>query len=222
LQQSRLDIPRAPRTRLSGEEIANVLTHGLGAVLSAVGALMLLVLAALQRDAWKIVSFGVYGGTLVLLYVASTLYHLVQRPRAKRVLRVLDHSAIYLLIAGTYTPFLLVGLRGVWGWTLLGLIWALALAGIGLKVFSWRRPRGLSLSTVAYLLLGWLGVVALPEILNRLPLGALLWLLAGGVMYTLGVVFFLWKGLRYHHAIWHLFVLAGSAFHYGTIWVYLA
>lgn len=219
MQRSSLD---APRTRLPGEEIANALTHGLGVVLSAVGALVLLVVAALQRDVWKIASFSVYGGTLILLYTSSTLYHLVQRPRAKQILRVLDHAAIYLLIAGTYTPFLLVGLRGVWGWTLFGILWGLALAGIGFKVFSRRRFRGLPLSTAMYVLMGWLGVLALPEILARVPLGALLWLLAGGVMYTAGVAFFSWQRLRYHHTIWHLFVLAGSGFHYVAILRYLA
>jgi len=182
----------------------------------------LVVLAALQRDAWKLASFVVYGSSLVLLYTSSTLYHLVQRPRAKQLFRVLDHVSIYLLIAGTYTPFLLVGLRGVWGWTLFGIIWALALGGIAFKVFSRRRFHGVPISTATYLLMGWLGVLALPEIVKSVPPGALLWLLAGGAMYSAGVVFFSWERLRYHHAVWHLFVLAGSACHYVAIAGYLA
>ncbi len=222
MQESRLSASQRSRARIPSEEIANSITHGIGVALSVIAAVVLIVLAALQRDVWRIVSFSVYGGTLVLLYSSSTLYHLVQHPRAKRIFRILDHVSIYLLIAGTYTPFLLVALRGVWGWTLFGVIWGLALAGVWFKAFSSRRFRGLPLSTAMYLLMGWLSVIALPELLARVPLGGLIWLIAGGVMYTAGVVFFSWRKLRYHHAIWHLFVLAGSASHYIAVVVYLA
>ena len=205
----------------SNEEIANGITHGVGVVLSTIGAAVLITSAALRGDVWRIASFSVYGSSLVFLYLSSTLYHLFQSSRMKQLFRVLDHTAIYLLIAGTYTPFLLISLRGVWGWTLFGIIWGLALAGIGFKVFSKRRFRGLPLSTATYVLMGWLGIIALKELLARLPLGGLIWLFAGGMLYTAGIIFFSWQRLRYHHAIWHLFVLGGSACHYVAIALYL-
>lgn len=182
---------------------------------------MLIISAALRGDAWRIASFSVYGSTLMFLYLSSTLYHLFRDSRMKRLFRVLDHVAIYLLIAGTYTPFLLISLRGIWGWTLFGIIWGLALAGIGFKVFSKRRFHGLPLSTATYILMGWLGIIALKELLAHLPLSGLIWLFVGGVLYTAGIIFFSWRTLRYHHAIWHLFVLGGSACHYIAVFSYL-
>jgi len=198
-----------------GEEIANSITHGLGTGLSVAGLTALVLLAALYGDVWQIVGFSIYGSTLIVLYLASTLYHGFQNPRAKRVFRIIDHAAIFLLIAGTYTPFLLISMRGVWGWTLLGIVWGLALLGVGFKVFFTHRfPVG---STLAYVLMGWLGVVAWKEAVARIPAGGLIWLGLGGVAYTVGVIFYAWKRLPYNHAIWHLFVLAGSICHYLAV-----
>ena len=201
------------------EETINAVTHGAGAVLGAAGLAVLVVLAALRGDAWHVVSCAIYGATLVLLFTSSTLYHSFRGPRIKHVFRVIDHSSIYLLIAGTYTPFLLVRLRGGWGWSLFGVVWGLALAGIAFQVFFVDRFR--LAQTLIYLGMGWLVVVATRPLLTRVPLGGLLWLLAGGLFYSLGAVFYLWKKLPYHHGIWHLFVLAGSICHYFAILIYV-
>lgn len=201
--------------RLSAEELANSLTHGLGLILSIAGLVTLLSLAVMRGSAWCIVGCAIYGSTLLCLYVASTLYHGVRSGRLKRILNICDHSAIYLLIAGTYTPFLLVNLRGGWGWSLFAVIWGLAMAGILLKV--WLVKYSSILSTALYLLMGWLVLIAVKPMLLRVPLSGLLWLLAGGVLYTVGVVFYAWKKLPYNHAIWHGFVLAGSACHYFAV-----
>ena len=199
----------------SNEEIANSITHGIGAALSIAGLTLLVVLAVIYGDAWRVVSFSVYGSTLVLLYLASTLYHSVQHPKVKPILRIFDHAAIYLLIAGTYTPFTLVSMRGVWGWTIFGIVWALALAGIVFKLFFIGRFE--NLSTVAYVLMGWVVVIAFKELWVSLPMGGIIWLILGGVTYTLGVVFYAWEKLPYNHAIWHLFVLGGSLCHFFAI-----
>lgn len=201
------------------EETINAVTHGAGAVLGAAGLAVLVALAALRGDAWHVASCAIYGATLVLLFTSSTLYHSFRGPRVKHVFRVIDHSSIYLLIAGTYTPFLLVSLRGGWGWSLFGVVWGLALAGIAFQVFFVDRFR--LAQTLIYLGMGWLVVVATRPLLQRVPLGGLLWLLAGGLSYTLGAVFYLWKKLPYHHGIWHLFVLAGSVCHYFAILLYV-
>jgi len=199
------------------EETINAVTHGLGAVLGAGGLVLLLALAALRGDAWYVVSCSIYGATLVLLFTSSTLYHSFRRPRVKHVFRIIDHSSIYLLIAGTYTPFLLVSLRGRWGWSLFGVVWGLA--GIAFQVFFVHRFR--LAQTLIYLVMGWLAVVAVKPLLTRVPRPGLLWLLAGGLFYSLGAVFYLWKKLPYHHGIWHLFVLAGSVCHYFAILFYV-
>ncbi len=201
--------------RLSAEELANSLTHGAGLMLSIAGFMVLLVLAAVRGSAWRIVSCAVYGSTLICLYTASTLYHGIRSRRLKRVLKICDHSAIYLLIAGTYTPFLLVNLRGSWGWSLFAVIWGLAMAGILFKV--WFVEHFPVLSTVVYLLMGWLALVAVKPMLLSVPQSGVLWLLAGGVLYTVGVVFYAWKKIPYNHAIWHGFVLAGSTCHYFAV-----
>ncbi|HEV2221546.1 MAG TPA: hemolysin III family protein [Candidatus Acidoferrales bacterium] len=201
--------------RRSAEELANSLTHGLGLILSIAGLATLLSLAVMRGSAWRIVGCAIYGSTLLCLYVASTLYHGVRSGRLKRILNICDHSAIYLLIAGTYTPFLLVNLRGGWGWSLFALIWGLAMAGILLKV--WLVKHSSILSTALYLLMGWLVLIAVKPMLLTVPLSGLLWLLAGGVLYTVGVVFYAWKKLPYNHAIWHGFVLVGSACHYFAV-----
>jgi len=194
-----------------GEEIANSVTHGVGVVLSVAALAVLATLAALRGNAWHIVGCSVFGATLVVLYLASTLYHGVRWPRAKRVLRVLDHSAIFLLIAGTYTPFTLVTLRGAWGWSLFGVIWGLAALGIVSRVTFLRRFP--VVSVVLYLAMGWAVVVAARPLLSAVDMGGLLLLVGGGVAYTGGVAFYAWQRLPYHHAIWHGFVLLGSTLH---------
>lgn len=183
------------------------------------GLAVLVTLAALKGTAWHIVGCSVYGATLVLLYTASTLYHSVRSPRLKRFFRIIDHASIYLLIAGTYTPFTLVNLRGGWGWTLFGLVWGLAALGILFKVFFVGRFS--IASTAVYLLMGWLVVIAIKPLLTLVPSGGILWLLAGGLAYTAGVVFFAWERMPYNHAVWHVFVLTGSICHYFAVLFYV-
>ena len=201
--------------RIARDELANVLTHGAGAVASAAGAAVLVTIAALGGDAWKVVGSAVFGTTLVLLYSASTLYHAARSPLARARLKVLDHCAIYLLIAGSYTPFTLIGLRGGWGWSLFGVIWGLAVAGTIFKLFfTGRFPR---LSTAIYLAMGWLVLVAVVPMVQRLPAATLAWLVAGGVAYTAGTLFYHSRRIPQAHAIWHLFVLGGSACHFAAV-----
>ena len=199
------------RTPSVGEEIASSVTHGIGLAASIIVLPVLITVAARDGDAWRITSATIFGSSLILLYGASTLYHALPRSRAKRVFRILDHSAIYLLIAGTYTPFLLGPLRGAWGWSLFVVIWLLAIGGVVMK--STLGIRWARLSTIVYLLMGWLGVVAVKPLLERVSPPGLLWLLAGGLAYTIGVIFYGWGRLRYGHAIWHLFVGTGSVCH---------
>ncbi len=203
-----------------GEEIFHSVTHGIGAGLSIAGLTLLVVLAVLYGNTYHIVSFSIYGVTLVILYLASTLYHSFQNPTAKRVFRIIDHASIYLLIAGTYTPFLLVAIGGVLGWVLLVIIWGLALFGASLKALFIQRFQKLSL--LAYVLMGWLCVVAMKQLVASIPPAGLGWLLAGGIAYTVGIIFYALKKVRYMHAVWHLFVLAGSICHYFAILLYLA
>jgi hemolysin III len=200
-------------------ELANSVTHGLGLALSVAGCALLVTVAALRGSARHIVACSIYGGTLVCLYSASTIYHSVRSRRLKRVLRIVDHSSIYLLIAGTYTPFTLILLRGGWGWTLFGLVWGLSVAGIVLKV--WFVDRMPIVSTLVYVAMGWLVIIAIKPVVAVVPLAAILWLLAGGLFYTGGVAFFAWEKLPYHHAIWHLFVLGGSVCHYFAVLHYV-
>ncbi len=201
------------------EELANSVTHGIGTGLSIAGLIILVVLAVKQGSVWHVVSFSIYGSSLILLYLASTLYHSFQKPRLKHVFRVLDHSAIYVLIAGTYTPFMLVSLRGPWGWSLFSVVWGLAVAGILFKSLFISRFERLSL--VVYLLMGWLGLIAARQMWMEIPTGGLIWLVAGGVFYSLGVIFYQWRLFPYHHAVWHLFVLAGSICHYFSVLLYV-
>ena len=202
-----------------GEEIAHSISHGLGVVLSIAGLAVLVAYASINGDAWHVVSCSIYGATLILLYSASTLYHAIPHPAAKAVLRRLDHAAIYLLIAGTYTPFMLVNLRGPWGWSLFGIIWGVALLGVVLEFIKLRGIKRLSLAL--YLGLGWVVVVAINPMLEQVEPGGLLLLLIGGLCYSFGVIFYVWKRLAYHHAIWHLFVLAGSVFHFFSVLYYV-
>lgn len=201
------------------EELANSITHGVGAFL-AVGALgILTAFATLFGDAWHIVGCGIFGATLIILYAASTLYHSVRRTRVKALLRVIDHAAIFLLIAGTYTPFLLVNLRGPWGWSLFGVVWGIALIGIIFQVSLLRRWPIASVGL--YVGMGFLVVVAIKPLLAALLPAGLFLLLAGGLAYILGLSFYGWRRLPYHHAVWHLFVLAGSAFHFFAVLFYV-
>jgi hemolysin III len=202
------------------EELVNALTHGFGLALCLAGVPVLIVLAALHaRTAWHITGVSVYGASLTALYACSTVYHAVRSPGWKSLLQVADHSAIYLLIAGTYTPFTLVTLRGGWGWFLLGAVWTICIAGILLKIVLAGRLHALAISL--YVLSGWLIVVAIRPVWQHLPGGGLLWLLAGGTCYTGGLVFYGWKRCPYHHAVWHVFVLAGSVCHYFSILFYV-
>ena len=198
----------------------NSITHTVGAAMAAIGSPLLILLAARSGDPWKIVSFSIYGATLLILYLSSTLYHSV-RGSAKDVFRTLDYCAIYLLIAGTYTPFTLVTLRGPWGWSLFGLVWGLALAGIIQEIRFAKGARILSL--VIYLIMGWLGIIAVKPLLAALTGGGFAWLAAGGFFYTVGIAFYVTDHkLRHGHGVWHLFVLAGSVCHYGAILFYVA
>ena len=197
------------------DEIANALTHGLGAAAALAGGAVLITLAAIHGDGWQLAGAIVFGITLLLLYTASTLYHAIQHPIAKGRLKVFDHCAIYLLIAGTYTPFTLIGLRGPWGWGLFAAIWTIALAGVVFKLFhTGRFPR---LSTALYVAMCWLVVVAIKPMLASIDAWRLGWLLAGGVFYTLGTYFYHRESIPYAHAIWHLFVIAGSVCHFVAV-----
>lgn len=195
------------------------MTHGLGAVLGIAGLCVLVARAVLYGDGWHLASSIVFGTTIILMYSASTLYHGIPLPRAKQVLRVIDHSTIYFLIAGTYTPFALVTLRDSWGWPLFTTVWALALAGVVFKIFYTGRFERLSLAI--YLGMGWCVVLVVKPLLGVLAPEGLWLMLAGGLCYTGGVAFYVWEKLRYHHAIWHLFVLAGTVLHYLAILLYV-
>lgn len=200
-------------------EWINSLTHGFGWALSIAALTVMVVFAALKGTARHVVGTSIFGTTLVLLYAMSTLYHAFRGPRVKKVFRILDHSAIYLLIAGTYTPFCLTVLRGAWGWSIFGVVWGLATLGVVLKsVFG---PRRGSLSLVLYLAMGWLGAVAILPLWRALPPWGVAWLFGGGACYSLGTLFYAWKRLPFSHAVWHLFVLAGSACHVVTVMAFL-
>ncbi|MGF1836272.1 PAQR family membrane homeostasis protein TrhA [Photobacterium sanguinicancri] len=202
------------------EEIANSVSHGLGMLFGIVGLVLLLVQANnLNADAMSIASLSVYGGSMILLYLASTLYHAITLEKAKRVLKTLDHCAIYLLIAGTYTPFLLITLRTPLAMTLMAVIWGLALLGIALKIMFVYRFKKLSLAT--YLVMGWLALIAVYQLSLSLATGGLVLLGLGGVIYSLGVVFYVNKRIPYNHAIWHLFVLGGTICHFFAIYLYV-
>ncbi len=197
------------------EEIASALTHGIGAALSLAAGAVLITLAAIYGDGWQLASAVVFCCTLVLLYVASTLYHAIPHPVAKARLKVFDHCAIYALIAGTYTPFTLVALRGAWGWSLFAVIWTLAVAGVVFKLFFTGRFK--LASTLIYIAMGWLVLVAIVPMTRALDAWALTWLFAGGVAYTAGTFFYMSHRIRYSHAIWHGFVLAGSICHFCAV-----
>lgn len=202
-----------------GEEIANSVTHGVGVVLSIAGLAILTGFASVFGSVWHIVGCSIYGAMQILLYTASTLYHSIPLPRAKAVLRVIDHAAIFLLIAGTYTPFALVNLRGPWGWSLLIAVWTLAIAGIVAQSCLMRQKNWLNVAL--YVAMGWIAIIGVKPLFESVSLGGIVLLFAGGLAYTLGCIFYVWRRLRYHHAVWHLFVLAGSALHFFAVLFYV-
>nr|WP_081886225.1 hemolysin III family protein [Haloferula sp. BvORR071] len=210
--------PRSPLCESHAEEMASMATHAVGTAL-AIAALVGMVMVA-EGETFKTISAIVFGGTLVLLYLSSTIYHAVSCPRRKPWLQALDHACIYLLIAGSYTPLSLVALRGPWGWSLFGVVWFLAIAGVLLKTLG-RGKRTSWWSTGLYIFMGWLAVFALGPMIRALPVAGIAWLVAGGLCYTFGVIFFAWEKLRFNHAIWHLFVLAGSACHVAATALYI-
>jgi len=201
------------------EELANGITHGVGILLSIGGLAVLAAFAARFGDAWHIASCSIFGATLIIMYTASTLYHSIPLPRVRTILRVIDHSAIFFLIAGTYTPFTLVNLRGPWGWSLFGIVWGIALLGVAFQVTLLRRWAMASVGL--YIAMGWVVVVAIKPLLATMAPTGFALLLAGGLSYTLGIVFYVWRRLPYHHAVWHLFVLGGSTLHFFAILLYV-
>jgi hemolysin III len=201
------------------EEILNSITHGAGLLVSIAGLVFLIVLSSMYGQASHIAGCTVFGVSLVLLYLASTLYHSFSKPNVKRIFKILDHSCIYVLIAGTYTPFMIVMVRGVLGWSIFAIVWFLTVAGIIFKAFFINRFK--ILSTIAYILMGWIIIFAIKPLLQSLPEGGIVWLISGGLAYTVGTIFYMWKKLPFNHAIWHLFVLAGSVCHFMAVLFYV-
>ncbi|RCX21352.1 hemolysin III [Fontibacillus phaseoli] len=201
------------------EEIANAITHGIGALLSLAGLVLLIVYSSLKGTAWHVVSFTVYGVSMLLLYSCSTLVHSFKEGKVKDLFEFFDHSSIYIFIAGTYTPFMLVAIRGPLGWSLFGVVWGIALLGVVFKAFFVKRF--LFMSTIFYLIMGWLIVIAWGPLVAAVPNTGMVLLVTGGILYSLGTIFYVWRGFPYHHAIWHLFVLAGSVTHFFAILLYL-
>ena len=201
------------------EEILNAVTHGVGTLFAVIALGILTAAAYMEGGVWHLVSFIIYGISLVLLYLASTLYHSFTNERVKCILKFFDHAAIYLLIAGTYTPFTLVPLHGAIGWTIFGIVWGLALTGITLKIFFIKKYK--VLSTICYLIMGWFAVVMIKPLLATIEVGGLYWLLIGGILYSVGSIFYLARKMPYHHAVWHLFVMAGSVAHFVAIFKYI-
>ncbi len=207
--------PSPPPAYSPGEEIANVATHGLGAIASGAGLAVLLVYSAWFGNAWHVVASAVFGTTLILLYSASTAYHAATNPRLRHAAKILDHASIYLLIAGSYTPFTLLALRGAWGWSLFAAVWLLAIVGVAMEAFWVYRPKWIS--AVVYLAMGWMVVLAGRRLAAALPPGAMPMLVAGGLLYSLGTIFYVLKRVRYAHAVWHGFVLGGSTCHFLAV-----
>ncbi|NWL88957.1 MULTISPECIES: PAQR family membrane homeostasis protein TrhA [unclassified Paenibacillus] len=201
------------------EEVANAITHGIGAMLSLAGLVLLIVFSSLQGTAWHVVSFTIYGVSMLLLYVCSTLVHSFREGKVKDLFEFFDHSSIYLFIAGTYTPLLLIAVRGPLGWSLFGIVWGIALLGVLFKAFFVKRF--LFMSTIFYLIMGWLIIVAWGPLTAAIPQPGIALIVTGGILYTLGTIFYVWRIFPYHHAIWHLFVLAGSVTHFFAILLYL-
>jgi hemolysin III len=203
----------------SKEEKLNVISHGIGLVLSIVALVLLVVYSSVYGSSWHIVSFSIYGASLILLYSASTFYHYVQNPKLRHKLNIFDHAAIYILIAGTYTPFTLVVLKGWIGWTIFSVSWLLAILGVIFKIYYTGKYD--KISTIAYVLMGWLIIFAIKPLVNNFPIEGLLWLLAGGIFYTVGAILYSIKNMKYNHAIFHIFVLLGSFSHFIAIFFYV-
>jgi hemolysin III len=202
-----------------GEEIANAITHGIGAVLSIVGLTLLIVLSSLEGTPWHVISFTIYGVTMLLLYVSSTLVHSFPEGKVKDLFEIFDHSSIYLFIAGTYTPFLFIAVKGTTGWTLFGIVWGIALTGIVFKAFFVKKF--LFISTILYVIMGWMIVFAWDSLTQNIAHQGIVLLVVGGVLYTIGAVFYVWRGFRFHHMIWHMFVLGGTVLHFLAIILYV-
>ena len=203
----------------SSERLFNTITHGIGSILSIVALVLMVVYASYNSDAWSIVGVSIFGSTLILLYMSSTLYHAFSNGRVKQIFKTLDQSFIYLLIAGTYTPVLLITLRNTLGWTVFVLVWAMAIGGITHRIFFFDKLKKLSL--VSYIVMGWLSLIVFKSLLNAAPAELVVWLLIGGAFYTGGLIFYSWEKLPFNHAIWHLFVLGGSFSHFMGIYLYL-
>lgn len=201
------------------EEIANSITHGLGVALGVAALVILLTYSSVNGTTSHIVSSAIYGSSLFILYLASTLYHAIPYPKAKKILQKIDHSSIFLLIAGTYTPFTLISLRGPWGWSIFGIVWGLAIVGIIFELFAKKTYKKISITL--YLGMGWLIIIAIKPILASVETGGLILLLSGGLTYSLGVIFYAWKSCPFNHAIWHLFVLAGSILQFFAVFFYV-
>jgi hemolysin III len=202
-----------------GEEIANAVTHGIGTLLAIAALVLLVIFSSIYGNAWYVVSFSIYGSSLVILYTMSTIYHALPRGKAKDIFEIFDHSSIFLLIAGTYTPFELITLRGSVGWTLFGITWGMAIIGILFKVFFVKKF--VVLSTLIYIIMGWMIVFAIKPLFEKLPIDGIVFLVIGGIFYTLGTVFYIRRKMKYHHAVWHLFVIGGSAMHFFAILFYV-
>jgi hemolysin III len=210
-------VPLSPKQSL-GEEIANAVTHGIGIGLSIAALVLLVVFSSKQGDAWKVVSFSIYGAMMILLYLISTLYHSFQNLTLKRLFRILDHSSIFLLIAGTYTPITLI-MRGGWGWSIFGIIWGLTIVGICMKIFFLGKMK--YISPLIYVAMSCIVVLAIKPVLKHVPHDVITWILIGGASYILGIVFYLWRKMPFHHTIWHLFVLGGSISHFFAMLQYV-
>lgn len=201
------------------EEVVNAITHGIGVLLSITALVFLVMFAVQNGSTWHVVTFTIYGVSMLLLYLSSTLVHSFPEGKLKDLFEIFDHSAIYLFIAGTYTPFTLIVINGALGWTLLGIVWGIAIAGIVFKSFFVKKF--LYISTVLYVVMGWLIVIGWNPLVNTLPTAGITLLVAGGLLYTIGAIFYVWRGFTFHHAVWHLFVLAGSVTHFFAILFYV-
>lgn len=202
-----------------GEEIANAITHGIGAILSIIALVLLIVFSSMYGTAWHVVSFTIFGITMCLLYVSSTMVHALPQGKAKDLFEIFDHSAIYFFIAGSYTPFTFLVIQGTLGWTLFAVVWGLAIGGTVFKVFFVKKY--VFTSTLLYVLMGWLVILGWNQLVANLPTHALYLFVAGGIFYTFGAIFYVWRGFKYHHAIWHLFVVAGTTAHFLCVFIYL-
>jgi len=203
-----------------GEEIANSIIHGIGAVLSIAGLVVIIVIASKKGGALRITSLSVYGASMIIMFLMSTMSHGLVTVKAKNVFEILDHSSVYTLIAGTYTPICLILVGGAWGWVFFGIAWGLAALGIIFKVFF--TGRYIKLSSAIYVIMGWLVLAAIWPVINFIPKEFLLWLLAGGLLYTFGVIFYVWRRIKFHHAIWHMFVLGAAVCHFFALLLFVA